>query len=131
VNDINWLAVILATAAFFVIGAVWYGALFSKAWQAETGVSEAPKGAGVARVMGVTLVAEFLVCMVLGHIYAGLGSLPHDKVIIAAGIGALVMAPAIAINYVHQRKSVKLFAIDAGHMIVGATAAGAVFALLG
>lgn len=127
---VNWLAAVLAALAFFAVGAVWYGGLFSRAWQAETGITEPPKGAAVARTMGLTLLAELLVCVVLGHIYAGLGTIGHDKLTIAVGLGALVMAPALAINYLHQRKSLKLFAIDAGHFVVGTAAAGGVFALL-
>ena len=36
----NWLAVVVATVAFFVVGAIWYTALFGKIWQREVGLSE-------------------------------------------------------------------------------------------
>ena len=41
-----------------------------------------------------------------------------------------IMTPAIAINYLHQRKSLKLFLIDASHFVVGMAAVGLVFVLL-
>ena len=41
------------------------------------------------------------------------------------------MTPAIGINYLHQRRSLTLFLIDAGHFIFGMAAVGLVFVLLG
>ena len=35
--DINWLAVIVAAVATFVLGGVWYGPLFGKIWRAADG----------------------------------------------------------------------------------------------
>ena len=126
----NWLAIVAATLAFFVIGALWYGLLFGKAWQAETGVTEAPQGAGIAKVMGGTLLAEFVVVVLVAHMFDFLEPSDRGKMMMAVGLGLAVMAPAIAINYLHQRKSLKLFLIDAGHFAVGMAAVGGVFVLL-
>lgn len=41
--QINYLAVILATAAQFVVGFVWYGPLFSKLWGKIHGFNKLPK----------------------------------------------------------------------------------------
>ena len=128
--DINWLAVALGTLAFFAVGALWYGVLFGKAWQRETGVTERPKGAGVARVMGLTLLAEFVVVLTLGHMFAFLRPDDHAKLMIATGFGLAIMTPAIGIDYLHQGKSLKLFLIDASHFIVGMAVVGLVFVLL-
>jgi hypothetical protein len=129
-EHINWLAVGLGTVAFWLVGALWYGLLFSKAWQAETGVTEAPSGAGVAKVMGLTLLLEFLVVLTLAHMFAFDPPSDRGKMMIATGFGLAIMTPAIGINYLHQRKSLKLFLIDAGHFVVGMAAVGGVFALL-
>jgi hypothetical protein len=128
--DINWLAVVVGILAFFVVGALWYGVLFGKPWQRETGVTERPQGAGVARVMGLTLLAEFVVVLTLAHLFAFLHPDDHVKMMIATGFGLAIMTPAIAINYVHQRKSLTLFLIDASHFVVGMAAVGLVFVLL-
>ena len=120
----------LGTVAFFATGALWYGLLFGKAWQRETGVTEPPQGAGVAKVMGLTLLAEFLVVLTLGHMFDFLEPNDRAKMMIAVGLGLAVMSPAIAINYLHQRKSLKLFLIDASHFVVGMALVGLVFVLL-
>ncbi len=126
----NWLAIGLGTLAFFVIGALWYGLLFGKAWQRETGITEPPQGAGVATVMGLTLLAEFVVVLLVGHMFDFLDPEPHGKMMLAVGLGLAVMTPALAINYLHQRKSLTLFLIDASHFVVGMAAVGGVFVLL-
>lgn len=130
-GPVNWLAVGLGTAVFFLVGAIWYGALFAVPWQREVGVGEAPRGTAVARVMALTLLCEFLVVSTLGHLFARTNPAPHVGMMMALGFAVTVMAPAIGINYLHQRKSLTLFLIDAGHFVVGMAAVGAVFILLG
>ena len=129
-ESINWLAVGLGTLAFWLVGALWYGLLFSKLWQRETGITEPPSGAGIAKVMGLTLLLEFIVVLTLGHMFAFDAPSDRGKMMIATGFGLAIMAPVIGINYLHQRKSLKLFLIDAGHFVVGMAAVGGVFALL-
>jgi len=38
--EINWLAVLAASLVGFVIGAIWYGPLFGKAWMKIVGLTE-------------------------------------------------------------------------------------------
>lgn len=131
-GDVNLLAVFLGAVAFFAVGAVWYSALFGKAWQREVGLTEEQlKGANVALIMGLCFAFELLISLMLGHNVARTSPAPHVVMMMAVGFGATIMVPAIGINYLYQLKSGKLFAIDAGHFIVGTAAMGAVHALLG
>lgn len=125
-GDINMLAVVIAAIAFFMVGALWYGALFGKPWQREAGITEAPQGRQVAKIMGLTFAFELLVVLMLDHTIARTGASGHVIMMIATGFGLSIMTPAIGINYLHQRKSLTLFLIDAGHFVVGMAAAGAV-----
>ena len=129
-GDVNMLAVVLATVAFFVVGALWYGVLFGKPWQRETGISEAPSGAQMAKIFGLTFAFEMLVVLMLEHTIARTGASGHVIMMIATGFGLSIMVPAIGINYLHQRKSLTLFLIDAGHFIVGMASAGLVLLLM-
>jgi hypothetical protein len=126
-GNVNLLAVFLAALAFFAVGALWYGVLFGKPWQREVGVTAPPQGAQVATIMGLTFAFELLVCLMLGHNIARTNPAPHVIMMMAVGFGLTIMTPAIGINYLHQRKSLTLFLIDAGHLIVGMAAVGAVF----
>lgn len=131
-GPINWLAVVLGAAAFFVVGMIWYGALFGKAWQREIWPDGAPEDKGnPAMLFGLCFIAELVVAAMFGHMLARLQPPAHVVWMMAFGIGATIMTPAIAINYLFQRRSLKLFLIDAGHFIFGALAMGAVFVVLG
>lgn len=127
---VNWLGVLLGTLAFFAVGAVWYGALFGKAWQHAADRPERPSGAGVARIMVLTLVCEFLIVAMLGHLIARTSPSPRVVLMMGFGFGATIIAPALGLNYLHQRRPLALFLIDAGHVVVGLMAAAAVFIAL-
>ena len=131
-GPMNWLAVVLATVAFFAVGAVWYSALFARAWQREVGLSteQLTGGRNMMLIMGTCFVLEFIVCLTVGHMFDFLAPSDRAKMMIAVGLALGVMAPAIGINYLYQRKSLKLFLVDAGHFLAGMAAVGAVFVLL-
>ena len=128
----NWLAVVVATLAFFAVGAIWYTALFGKIWQREVGLSDEQLtgGRNMMLIMGTCFALEFIVCLTVGHMFDFLAPSDRAKMMIAVGLALGVMAPAIGINYLYQRKSLKLFLVDAGHFLAGMAAVGAVFVLL-
>lgn len=132
-GPLNWLAIVVATIAFFAVGAVWYTALFGKAWQREVGLSteQLSGGRNMMAIFGLCLLLEFIVVLMLGHLFARLQPSDHVKMMMATGFALAIMTPAIGINYLYQRRSLKLFLIDAGHFIVGMTVVGLVFILLG
>jgi len=128
----NWLAIGLGTVAFFAVGALWYTVLFGKAWQAAVGLADEQlkAGANMPLIFGTCFALEFVVVLTLGHLFAFLHPSDHAKMMMATGFGLAIMAPAVGINYLYQRKSLKLFLIDAGHFVVGMAAVGGVFVAL-
>lgn len=129
-GPVNWLAVVLGALAFFVVGAVWYSLLFSKAWQKESGVTSG-QGTSLPKLLVLTFLLELVVSATFGHLLARTAPSPHVIMMMAVGFGLTIMTPAVGINYLYQGKSLKLFLIDAGHFIVGMAALGSVFVLLG
>jgi len=130
VGPVDWLAVAIGTLAFFLVGAAWYGLLFGRRWSRETGVTQPPARAAMVRIMGLTLLCEFIVVAMLAHLIARTQPQPQVRLMMAEGFAIAIMIPAIAISYLHQRKSLTLFLIDAGHLVVGMAAVGAVFLAL-
>lgn len=130
-GEMNLLAIVAATVAFWLVGALWYGVLFGKPWQRETGMTEPPAGGRIAAVMGLTLAFEMLVVVTLAHLVARTSPAPQVVLMMAAGFALTVMTPAIGINYLHQGKSLTLFLIDAGHFLAGMLAAGGVLIAFG
>ncbi|MAY20814.1 MAG: hypothetical protein CL955_09370 [Erythrobacteraceae bacterium] len=129
-SDFSLWPVLAGTAAFFVVGAIWYGVLFGKVWQRAAGLSDEDVQSGnMALIFGLTFLFEMLVAMVLWHLIARTMPPPHVVMMMSVGFAVGVMVPAIGINYLYQRKSGLLFAIDAGHFITGMAAMGGVFLL--
>ena len=137
-GEINLLAVFVGAAAFFTIGALWYGPLFGKQWRQLNGITDEMIQAGPRPgqnptwlIMLLAFLFELLVVLMLGHNIARTNPAPHVIMMMATGFAATIMAPAIGINYLFQMRPGKLFAIDAGYFVVGMAAAGAAFILLG
>lgn len=129
-SDFALWPVLAGAAAFFVVGAIWYGVLFGKAWQKAAGLSDEDIQTGnMAVIFGLTFLFEMLIAMVLWHLIARTNPAPHVVMMMSVGFALGVMAPAIGINYLYQRKSGTLFAIDVGHFIVGMAAMGGAFLL--
>ena len=74
---INWLAVLAATASAFVLGGLWYGPIFGKAWMAEMGFTEEElKEANMAKIYGTAFVLEFIIALQLAYFLGHGGSYP-------------------------------------------------------
>lgn len=133
-GNINLLAVFVAAIAFFVLGALWYGPLFGKAWRNLNNITDEMVKAGPRPgqnptwlIMGLCFLFELLIALTLAHQYAMTGPSVRAKMMIAVGYGAMLMAPALGINYLFQMRPGKLFAIDAGYFIAGMALMGGVF----
>ncbi|MDJ0978939.1 MAG: DUF1761 domain-containing protein [Erythrobacter sp.] len=127
-SDFALWPVLAGSAAFFLVGMVWYGALFGKVWQRAAGLSEAQVQSGsMALIFGLCFLFEMLIAMVLWHLLARVNPAPHVVMMMAVGFAGGIMIPAMGINYLFQRKSFTLFLIDAGHFLLGMAAMGAVF----
>jgi hypothetical protein len=127
-SDFALWSVLAGTAAFFAVGALWYGVIFAKPWQRAAGLSNTQlKSGNMAVIFALTFAFEMLIAMVLWHLVARTDPPQFVVMMMAIGFAIGVMIPAIGINYLHLRKPLALFLIDAGHFIVGMAAMGAVF----
>jgi Protein of unknown function (DUF1761) len=130
--EMNWIALIGAAVAGFVVGGLWYGPLFGKVWQRESGLSdEAIKDANMPLIFGTVFVLNLFAAFILGHVLATYGRPGLDvSAMVGFGIGLGFVATSIGVNYLFARKSLKLFWIDAGYWTVIYTAMGAIFGAL-
>ncbi|MEN9391707.1 MAG: hypothetical protein RLZZ104_50 [Pseudomonadota bacterium] len=128
----NILAILIAAASGFLVGGIWYGPLFGKAWQRAIGLSDDElKSANVIKIFGITFLFSLLSAVFLGHLLAHFDTDFYRTMMISTGIALGFVAPAIGTNYLYGRKSGKLFAIDAGYWIVFYATMGLIFGLLG
>ncbi len=127
-NDFALWPVLAGAAAFFAVGALWYGALFSKPWQRAAGLSDAQLQSGnMPLIFALTFAFEMLIAMVLWHLLEKTDPKPFVVMMMAVGFAVGVMTPAVGINYLYLRKTLAHFLIDAGHFVFGMAAMGAVF----
>jgi hypothetical protein len=129
----NLLAILIAATSGFMVGGLWYGPLFGKAWQREIGLSDDDlKSANMLKIYGLTFLFSILSAVFLGHLLAHFGEMSlRSTMMISVGVALGFIAPAIGTNYLFGRKSGMLFAIDAGYWIAFYAVMGLVFALLG
>ncbi len=130
-HSINYLAVIVAALSAFALGAVWYGKpLFGKAWQNELGYTdEYLKEGNMAKIFGVSFILTLVMAIGMAFLFHGIAP---DKLNWKLGlthgfyIGFAFVATSMGVNYLYQRKSFKLWAIDAGYQVVFLTLMGAI-----
>ena len=66
---INMLAILIAVAANFILGFLWYTPLFGKVWGREMGfnMEEKPPGSALAKGMIFMVIGNFLMAWVFAH----------------------------------------------------------------
>ncbi len=130
-GEIDVLTVFLGAAAFFAVGMLWYGVLFGKVWQRAADLSdETVKSGNMPLIFGLCFAFELLISVMLAHLYARSNPSVNAMMMMALGVGATFMVPAVGINYLYLRKSGLHFLIDAGHVILGMAAMGAVYIVM-
>jgi hypothetical protein len=122
--SLNWLAVIVAAVSCFVVGGIWYSALFSKAWMKANGFDDQymKKGSPVV-IFGVSLVAAFLIALNLA-LFLGPAATAGSGALAGFLAGFFWVGLAFAITYLFERRPFSLFAINAGYHVVSFTIMG-------
>jgi len=127
-NGINLAAVFAAAASALVLGAIWYSpALFASAWMRAAGMPETLSPPG-ARVFG----GAFLLSLVAAFVFAMfLGPAPGLKLAVGAGFAAGLcwVAAGVGINYLFERRPLRLFLINGGYFTLQFTLYGLVLGL--
>lgn len=120
--NINWIAVLIAGASAFVVGGIWYGALFARRWQALVGLSDEEVASGRQRVFGGALVLSLVMALNLAFFIGAEGATFGLFAGLAAGVGWVAMA--FGVNYLFERRPLALFLLNAGYNVI-------TFALMG
>jgi hypothetical protein len=121
---IDPLAVGLAALAAFVVGGLWYSLLFAKPWQRAAGVTDEQLRTGAPRIF----IGSFLLAVVMA---ASLAAFIGDGGLLFGTLAGLAagltwVAAAFGITYLFERRSIALWAINAGYHVVTFTAMGAI-----
>lgn len=129
-SAINVWAVLAATLSTFLIGWLWYGPLFGKAWMKEVGVTEEEAGQGnMGKIFGFSFIFELIMVFNLAMFFYGS---PEGAEMITAGSGAFYgfltgfgwIFFALAVNSLYEQKSWKYIFINGGYWTVAFTVIG-------
>ncbi|NOT02831.1 MAG: DUF1761 domain-containing protein [Phycisphaerales bacterium] len=120
-GQINWLAVIVAAVAAFMVGGVWYGVVFEKAWVQSYGFREdelKEMAAKQPRNFGIFFAGSTVIACVLSLLLA---ALEINTAAEAAAFGGLLWLGLLATMGAAQtaatNKPLKLYLITAGHQL--------------
>lgn len=125
-HALNNLAILVSAIILWVLGAIWYTAIFNKPWMELVGVKREP-GKRDGMLLGMT--ASFICDLVLSLILAMV--ITWSNVIdfkFGAIVGVLMwMAFIAATNLpqgIYEKRPFKLFAINSGYWLLGLTIVG-------
>ncbi|MEP5937042.1 MAG: DUF1761 domain-containing protein [Erythrobacter sp.] len=134
--DVNWLGVVLAAAAGFVVGGLWYGPIMGKKWMGAVGLTEEQiKEGSMGLIYGGAFAFSLLASWALAHTFHSYALLNADlsvmaKVMTSFGVALGFIVPALGTNYLFSQKGKALFFIDAGYWLLFYIAMGLVHAYL-
>lgn len=133
-SHINWLAVLVAAAAYFMLGALWYSkALFGTKWaqlvKLDTSNPDLKKGMGGMLVS--TFVLTLLVCFGLEVLIVKFNFLQELSYGIKLGLltGLAFATTAVSIHYVYENKPTNLYLINNGYHVIGHVIAASILVL--
>ena len=129
----QYLEPVIGGLAAFMLGFAWYTALFGKAWQAETGVTDEQAQSGIAITHGGAFVMMILISFGINMFFNYHPAEDHTFVHGAfhGGLNCLLFGiPLMIINYLYQKKSFKLMAIDGSYALAWFALSGGVMAVL-
>jgi hypothetical protein len=125
-SSLNWLAVIVAAVAGFIIGGLWYGPLFGQAWMSASGVTkESARSRNMAFTFGLTYVLNVVAALSLAMF---IGPKADWSFGLIAGVltGTTFVSTALGVIYLFERRSLKLWLINGGFQTVNFGAMGAI-----
>jgi Protein of unknown function (DUF1761) len=126
---INVYAVLIAAVISFALGALWYSpVLFKSSWTQSSGVDPDAELDNPVIVMSLTAMLTLLTALALAYL---VGPEPHWRhaLGIAWLLGAGIVAPSMAINYMFVKHHSIHWAIDAGFHLARLSVMATVFVL--
>jgi hypothetical protein len=124
----NYLAVFVSALAYWLLGAVWYGVLFSKPWMAlEHLTEEQARNMNPVLPYVITFVLNLLIAFVLAQICAWRNANTAAR---GAALGILIwigfLGPITYTTYMYEMRPKELFAINEFYALVGLCVMGAI-----
>lgn len=127
---LNYVAILVAAIAAFIVGGAWYGILGNQ-WLAALGKTRDQLGSPV-RPMIISFIAELVMAWILAGVLGHLGEVSVTTGIISgAFIWLGFVATTQVINHAYQGTKIAQTVIDCGHWLAVLVVMGAVIGWFG
>ena len=128
-DELNWWAVLVAAAAFFVLGAIWYSnALFGKQYRAAIGAEEGASMQATALV--VNAIGWFIAAVALALIAKAIGA---DNAVDGLVLGLVASFGFIGTNRIvgqfYEGRNTALMRVNAPYNLLGYLLMGVILAV--
>ncbi|WP_339717882.1 DUF1761 domain-containing protein [Cyclobacterium amurskyense] len=125
-TNINWLSVIVASISSFLVGGIWYGPLFGKAWMHAFRFTKSDLNTrNMPKVFGLSLLLAFVAALNL-ELFIGVNADISFGLIAGFLAGFGWVATLLGILYLFENRSFKAFLINAGYCILALTLMGGI-----
>lgn len=132
-SHINWLALLVATLSYFMLGALWYSkVLFGNKW--ATLVKLDMNNPDLKKGMGTKMTASFML-MLLACLGLSLLIIKFDMINLLEGLklglltGICFAGTALSVSFIYESKHSGLFLIDCGYHLFGQVIASIILVL--
>lgn len=127
--ELNWLAILTATIAGFVIGGLWYGPLFGNSWMAALG--KKPEDIQPSPLpFIISFLTALITAIVLALLIQALGiTTAFGGILLGFAVGAGFIATAMASDSAFCGWGWRLFVIQAGYRVTYSVVMGLILAL--
>ena len=118
ISTLNWLAVLTAAFSTFVLGGLWYGPLFGRAWMRASGITEEKAKLGnPGMIFGISFALQLVAAAVLGMFIGPQADLGFG--LMAGGSAGLCwVASALGVIYLFEQRSLAHWTVNAGYCVV-------------
>lgn len=133
-DDLNWLAVLVAFVVSFVLGWLWYSQwAFFPAWSKADGLTEEKmKSANMGAAFAGTALANLLGVVLLAMLMAALGTADAGSgAVLGAAVGLAFRGGAHVLHNGFAVRHWKVSLIDTAHDTLALALAGAILGLMG
>lgn len=126
---LNWLAILVSTAAAFMLGGIWYGPVFGKAWMNALGKTEDDIQPTPTPFV-ISFVTALVTSIVLAALIQALGfDTAVDGILLGLFVGVGFIAMAMGSDSAFCGWGLPLFLIQSGYRVVYSVVMGAILAV--
>jgi len=130
-GDVNWLAILVATVAWFVFSAIWYSIPpLSQAWQRASRVDMNVEGPSLAMLFIPTFIGYFVTTVVIALLVSATGASGlGDGIALGVTIGVGFGVIGALVNQLYEQKGANYWLINGLNAIIAYSIVAAILAV--